>query len=126
MGRFQVDYTGRPYWNAMLNASLCKFFILRAVCREPMHGYGVIRRVAELSGDLCVPTEGTVYPVLREFEQCGCVRSRTQMVRGRERVVYAATPKGRKALRAGMDVWQRALAHLRPAMEEPKAGTRRA
>jgi len=107
-----MDYTCREYWNAALNASLCKFLILRVVCKEPMHGYGIIKRLAELTRDLCVPTQGTVYPVLREFEKCGCVRSRTEVVRGRERRVYEATKKGQAALAAGLDVWRRAVGLL--------------
>src|ERR1035438_8497372 len=107
-----MDYTGREYWNAVVNASLCKFLVLRAVCGQPMHGYGIIRRVAELTDNFCVPTQGTVYPVLREFEKCGCVRSRSELVHGRERIVYSATAKGRKALAAGLDVWRRGLARL--------------
>ena len=108
-----MDYTCGEYWNAMLKASVCKLLILRTVCEKPMHGYGIIRRMAELTGSLCVPTEGTVYPVLREFRRCGCVRSRIEVVRGRERKVYVATPTGREALEAGMHVWRRALVSLR-------------
>jgi len=119
-----MDYTCRAYWNAVLNASLCKFLILRAVCEQPMHGYGIIQRVAELTGNLCVPTQGTVYPVLREFEKCGCVRSRIEVVQGRERKVYAATRKGRKSLDAGMDVWRRGLSHLQAAVKWSPAQSR--
>ena len=113
-----MNYECRDYWSAVLNASLCKFLILRTVCEEPMHGYAIIQRVAELSGRLCTPTQGTVYPVLREFEECGCVRSRVEVVRGRERKVYAATPKGRKALDAGLAVWREGMDCLQEAMKE--------
>jgi PadR family transcriptional regulator PadR len=112
MKKSAVDYTCREYWNCVLNASLCKFLILRVVCEQPMHGYGVILRLAELTRNLCTPTQGTVYPVLREFERCGCVRSHHQVVGGRERKVYEATEKGRVALAAGMDVWRRAIDRL--------------
>ena len=117
-----MDYTCRAYWNAVMNASLCKFLILRAVCAEPMHGYGIIQRVAKLTGNLCVPTQGTVYPVLREFAKCGCVRCGIEVVRGRERKVYTATPKGRKSLAAGTDVWRRGLAHLQAVVWIPAGG----
>jgi DNA-binding PadR family transcriptional regulator len=53
-----------------------------------------------------------VYPDLREFEECGCVRNRTETVRGRDRKVYEATDKGRAALAAAKDVWRRALDQL--------------
>ena len=115
-----MDYTCRAYWNAVLNASLCKFLILRVVCEQPMHGYGIIARLADLTRSQCVPTQGTVYPVLREFEKCGCVRSRIEVVGGRERKVYTATPKGRSALEAGMDVWRRAIDHLQAIIRQPR------
>lgn len=119
-----MDYTCPTYWRAVLNASLCKFFILRAVCLHPGHGYEIIQRVAKLTGNLCAPTQGTVYPVLREFEKCGCVRCRTAIVHGRERRVYRATPKGRRALQSGLDVWQRALVRLQRTVNAPKTAAR--
>lgn len=111
-GGAAMDYTGGAYWSAVINASLCKFLILHVVCETPMHGYGVIRRLSALTGSLCVPTQGTVYPVLQEFAKCGCVCCRTEVVRGRTRKVYAATPKGRQALAAGTHAWRRGLTHL--------------
>jgi DNA-binding PadR family transcriptional regulator len=120
-----MDYTCRAYWNAVLNASLCKFLILRTVCERPQHGYGIVRRVAGSTRNLCAPTQGTVYPVLREFERCGCVKSRIEVVRGRKRKVYAATPKGRAALQAGADVWRRGIVALRRALvASPQRGQR--
>jgi hypothetical protein len=47
-------------WNAVLNAALCKYLILRAVCEQPIHGYGIIQRLATLTQNLCVPTQATV------------------------------------------------------------------
>ncbi len=114
-----MDYTSRQYWNCVVNASLCKFLILRAVCEQPLHGYGVIKRLAKMTGNLCVPTQGTVYPVLAAFEKCGCARSRIERVGGRERKVYEATDKGRAALKAGMDVWRRTVDHLQPVLVDP-------
>ena len=64
-----ICYDNQKYWNGILNASLCKLFILRAICDGPAHGYEIIRRVARLTDNFCVPTQGTIYPVLREFQQ---------------------------------------------------------
>ncbi|MBU0714447.1 MAG: PadR family transcriptional regulator [Verrucomicrobia bacterium] len=106
------QYESRDYWRGMLNASVCKLLILRAVCERPGHGYEIIRRVAALTHDACAPTEGTVYPVLREFEVCGCLSVHDDTVRGRTRHVYCATPQGRAALRAGLAVWRHGLAKM--------------
>ncbi len=107
-----INYTGRMYWSRILNASLCKFFILGAVCAGPAHGYEIIQRVARLTDNFCVPTQGTVYPVMREFEACGCVTCHLEVVNGRRRKVYSVTPKGREAYRSGLDVWKDGLAHI--------------
>ena len=38
------DYTTHGYWNRILNGSLCKFFIMRALRDGPAHGYEKIGR----------------------------------------------------------------------------------
>lgn len=107
------NYTTQGYWTGILNASLCKFFILRALCDGPAYGYEIIRRVARLSDDFCIPTQGTIYPVLAEFQECGCVTCRPEVVNGRTRKVYALTAKGQEAYKAGEDVWQQGLGCVR-------------
>jgi len=104
-----VSFTSKTYWGGMLNASLCKFFILKAICDGPAHGYEIIRRVARMTNGFCVPTEGTIYPVLREFQRCGCVVCRKEVVKGRTRKVYTITPKGEEAFKAGAAVWRQGL-----------------
>ena len=112
------QYASRDYWRGMLNASVCKLLILRAVCDRPSHGYEIIRRVAALTHDVCVPTEGTVYPVLREFVACGCLTVHDDTVRGRTRRVYCATLQGRAALRAGLAVWRHGRAKMSRALDD--------
>lgn len=110
------QYANRDYWHGMLNASVCKLLILRAICNQPGHGYAIIRRVAVLSHNVCVPTEGTVYPVLREWEACGCLIGHAATVRGRRRRVYSVTAQGRAALRAGLTAWRHGLAKMHHAL----------
>jgi PadR family transcriptional regulator PadR len=112
------NYTTHSYWNGILNASLCKFFILRALCDGPAHGYEIIRRVARLTDNFCVPTQGTIYPVLREFQQCGCVTCSPEVVNGRTRKVYTVTPKGRDAYKAGQEVWEKGLCCVKQVVAE--------
>jgi DNA-binding PadR family transcriptional regulator len=112
-----ICYTSRRYWSSILNASLCKFFILRALCDGPAHGYEIIRRVATLTDNFCVPTQGTIYPVLREFQECGCVTCLPAVVNGRTRKVYTVTRKGRDAYKAGADVWEKGLCCVKQVVE---------
>lgn len=110
-----ADITTEDYWRSVMNQSLCKFFILRALYDEPLHGYGVIQAVDEQTEGFCVPTEGTVYPILREFKECGCAESTEETHGGRRRKVYRLTAKGREAFERGVEVWQEGLAQIEKA-----------
>ena len=111
-------YTDYEYWRAALNAGLCKFLILRSLVDKPLHGYEIIHRIDELTGRYYSPTEGAVYPILHEFEACGCVKSRQEIARGRERRVYALTRKGKDAVQAGASVWQRAIPSIQRVINQ--------
>lgn len=99
------DLTSRSYWNGTIKMSLSKLFILRALHDAPRHGYDIARTVEETTKGCCSPTEGTIYPVLHDFEERGLVTCEAEIVSGRERKVYALTDKGREALRVAVDAW---------------------
>ncbi|BBE70721.1 lineage-specific thermal regulator protein [Pleomorphomonas sp. SM30] len=99
------DLTSRAYWNGTIKMSLSKLFILRVLCDRPMHGYDIARTVEQTTNGCCSPSEGTIYPVLRDFEENGLVTHETDVVSGRERKVYTLTDKGREALRVAVDAW---------------------
>jgi DNA-binding PadR family transcriptional regulator len=85
--------------------SLSKFFILCVLQTRSMHGYEIARTVERTTKGCCTPAEGTIYPVLREFEQGGYVTVRTEVVQGRQRKIYAITDRGREAFRVAVDAW---------------------
>ena len=99
------DYLSRAYWNGTIKMSLSKFFILCVLHHRPMHGYDISRQVEKTTNGCCSPTEGTIYPVLREFEAGGYLTADLQIVSGRERKVYALTEKGRDAFRVAVEAW---------------------
>jgi PadR family transcriptional regulator, regulatory protein PadR len=70
-----------------------------------MHGYEITRAVERTTNGCCSPTEGTIYPVLREFEQGGYVTAHTEIVQGRQRKVYAITDRGRVAFQVAVEAW---------------------
>ena len=108
----RVDYAAREYWAGTIKMGLSKFFILRVLHDGPMHGYEVARSVEQTTGGCCSPTEGTIYPVLREFESGGFVTVTEEVVQGRQRRVYALTDAGRAAFRVALDAWMEATAAL--------------
>jgi DNA-binding PadR family transcriptional regulator len=108
----RVDYASRDYWAGTIKMGLSKFFILRVLHDGPMHGYDIARAVERTTGGCCSPTEGTIYPVLREFEAGGFVTVEEEVVQGRQRRVYQLTAAGRAAFRVALDAWMEATAAL--------------
>lgn len=106
------DFLSRAYWNGTIKMSLSKFFILRVLHQKPMHGYDIARSVERTTNGCCSPTEGTIYPVLREFEDGGYVTSFTEVVSGRERRVYTLTDKGREAFKVAVAAWMEVTSYL--------------
>jgi PadR family transcriptional regulator, regulatory protein PadR len=105
-GRRKIpDYTDPAYWQGTVKMSLSKFFVLSVLHQRPMHGYDILQAVNKTTGGCCAPTEGTVYPMLNEFEAGGYLTSHAETVQGRTRKVYTLTRKGRKAFQTGVDAW---------------------
>ncbi|WP_406672495.1 PadR family transcriptional regulator [Natronospira sp.] len=104
-GRQAPDYSDPSYWRGIIKMSLSKFFVLGVLHRKPMHGYEVVQAVEKSTKGCCSPSEGTVYPVLNEFEAGGYLSSTAQVVQGRSRKVYELTDKGRDAFQVAVDAW---------------------
>jgi PadR family transcriptional regulator PadR len=49
--------------------------ILKALCRGPMHGYGITNRIQEVSEDVLEIEEGSLYPALHKLEHEGWITS---------------------------------------------------
>jgi DNA-binding PadR family transcriptional regulator len=107
-----TDYADRAYWAGIIKMGLSKFFILRVLHARPMHGYEVARAVERVTRGCCAPTEGTIYPVLHEFESGGYVTPASEVVSGRERKIYTLTDKGRAAFAVALEAWMEATACL--------------
>lgn len=106
------DFTDRAYWAGTIKMALSRFFVLRVLHDGPTHGYDIARAVARTTNGCCSPSEGALYPTLREFEDGGYVTSETEIVSGRERRVYTLTEKGREAARVGLVAWLEATEAL--------------
>ncbi|MGR4069606.1 PadR family transcriptional regulator [Billgrantia sp. C5P2] len=105
IGRRIPDYSDPSYWRGTIKMSLSKFFVLSVLHRKPMHGYEVVQAVEKSTKGCCSPSEGTVYPMLNEFEAGGYLSATAEVVQGRTRKVYALTDKGRDAFQVAVDAW---------------------
>lgn len=99
------DYADAAYWRGTIKMSLSKFFVLCVLHQKPMHGYEVVQAVERTTKGCCSPTEGTVYPMLNEFEAGGYLSSHAEVVQGRARKVYSLTQKGREAFQTAVVAW---------------------
>lgn len=116
----KTDYTSVEYWNGIIKMSLSKFFILRVLSTQSLHGYDITRTVRDMTKGCCSPTEGTIYPLLKEFEEGGYVTSLTEVVNGRERKVYTLTPKGHQAFLVAVDAWEEVTHYVMEAVNTSK------
>jgi PadR family transcriptional regulator len=73
----------------------------------PLHGYGIARRIEQISGDLLAVNQGTLYPVLLKLEQEGAIASEWGASENNRRArFYRLTREGRKQLELETRDWQ--------------------
>jgi len=73
----------------------------------PQHGYGVSRRIGQVSGGLLDVNQGTLYPVLLRLEQEGAIASEWGVSDNNRRArFYSLTRVGRKQLLAETQQWE--------------------
>jgi DNA-binding PadR family transcriptional regulator len=101
-----TDYTDESYWISMVKMSLSRYFVFHALSLQPMHGYAISKWIGDITGECCKPTEGSLYPLLKELEDGGYVLSQTELVSGRKRKIYTLTPKGLLSYKKAVEVWE--------------------
>ena len=93
--------------------------ILRALNLGPLHGYGVIQRLRQMSDEMLSVEQGALYPALSRIEQKGWVSSEWGVNEtGRQAKFYTLTRAGRKQLQVEEASWDRlalAIAKVREA-----------
>jgi PadR family transcriptional regulator, regulatory protein PadR len=82
--------------------------ILKAVSLGPLHGYGVLLRIQQISGDQLSIQQGSLYPALFRLEHQGLIASEWgESDNKRKAKFYRLTASGRRQLRAETDNWNR-------------------
>ncbi len=77
----------------------------------PLHGYGIARRIEQISGDLLTVNQGTLYPVLLRLEQEGSIASDWGISENNRKArFYRLTRGGRAQLRAETQGWEQTAA----------------
>ena len=92
--------------------------ILKALAAEERHGYGIVRWIQDVTGDVVQIEEGSLYPALRRLEDRAFVESRWGLSENNRRArFYAITRSGRKQLAAEQESWSRTVAMVNRLLE---------
>ncbi len=103
-----VDSRGvMPKPSDLLQGTL-DLLILKTIAREPLHGWGISKRIQLLSGDILSVGQGSLYPALHRLEHQGWIRAEWKMSDlGRDAKFYTLTRDGRKQLERELQSWER-------------------
>ena len=79
----------------------------------PLHGYGIARRIEQVSGNSLTLSQGTIYPALLRLEQRGWIRSEWGTSETNRRAkFYSLTRIGRKKIEEETENWERVSATM--------------
>ena len=80
--------------------------ILKAVSLAPLHGYGVLLRIRQISGNALEIPQGSLYPALYRLEKKGWIDAEWGLSeKNRRAKYYRLTAAGRRALRDNASIW---------------------
>ncbi len=77
----------------------------------PMHGFGLARRIEQVSESIVHLNQGSIYPALLRLHQKGWIATKDGVSEnGRKAKFYSLTPKGKRQLQIEVENWERATA----------------
>jgi transcriptional regulator len=103
----EVCWAAMPKPADLLQGTL-DLLILKTIAREPLHGWGISKRIQELSNDQLSVGQGSLYPALHRLEEQGWITAdwkETEL--GRRAKFYLLTRDGRRQLERELETWKR-------------------
>ena len=92
----------------VLQGTLILLVLRTLVALGPLHGYGIARRIKQISRDMLQLNQGTLYPALLRMEQEGWIASKWgASEKNRKARFYAITAAGRRRLAKETEDWRR-------------------
>lgn len=92
--------------------------ILRTLTLEPQHGWGIARRIRQLTRDTFDVKPGSMFPALKRLEEKGWIAaSWATSENGRKAKFYRLTPAGRKRVDQEVENWRRVATAIGWAIE---------
>jgi transcriptional regulator len=103
--------------NADLLPGTLDMLILKAVSLAPLHGYGVLLRIRQISGDALEIPQGSLYPALYRLEHQDLIAAEWgQSDNNRRAKYYTLTGAGRRRLREETAGWNRLASAIATAL----------
>lgn len=85
----------------------------------PQHGYGIARRIEQVTSGGLALNQGTIYPALLRLEQKGWIKSAWGTSENNRRArFYSITASGKRQLTAEADLWTRTVAMVARLLEQ--------
>jgi PadR family transcriptional regulator PadR len=85
-----------------------EMLILKSISLEPMHGYGILIRIQQLSQDRLQIQQGSLYPALYRLEYRGLIKAEWgESENNRKAKYYKLTAEGRRQLKLETENWNR-------------------
>ena len=82
--------------------------ILKTISLQPMNGWAIAKRIAQISKDVLQVQQGSLYPALHRLEHQGWIKAEWKDSENNRRAkFYSLTASGRKQLKAELDSWER-------------------
>jgi PadR family transcriptional regulator PadR len=82
--------------------------ILKTLALQSMHGWGISQRIQQISQDVLVVNQGSLYPALVRLEEKGWIASEWGVSENNRRAkYYSLTRSGRKQLNEETETWER-------------------
>jgi transcriptional regulator len=108
---FPVGYlmsNGRAEKADVLQGTLILLVLRTLEALGPLHGYGIARRIEQISKDVLQLNQGTLYPALLRMEQEGWIASKWgASEKNRKAKFYSITAAGRRRLAKETEDWRR-------------------
>ena len=103
---------------AMLLPGTLDVLVLKAVSLGPLHGYGVLLRIEQITCGALLVEQGALYPALYRLEQQGLLVTKWGVSSNNRRAkFYRLTPAGRRRLQAQRESWRRLAAAMAAALD---------
>jgi PadR family transcriptional regulator PadR len=108
---------------AQLLPGTLDLLILRAVSLGPLHGYGILLRIAQISANALLVEQGALYPGLFRLVRQGLLKTNWgTSENNRKAKFYELTDEGRKRLHEETESWNRLAAAMAAALAAQPEG----